>query len=157
MKLANLAAAFDMRPRLLLLAVLFVALSAAQEVSADSLISARGRNEATHHCKCGTRCRGESCCCEPQEARTRRPAAVSTPNADHTDSTQCQMSSAPCGDPGLPDAPSGDPVGNGAALAISERLRLDTIGRLLPISTSCLSPSRRASRLERPPERLILA
>ena len=36
-------------------------------------------------------------------------------------------------------------------------LRLDTIGRLLPFTTLSLLSDRRASRLDRPPERLILA
>jgi hypothetical protein len=36
-------------------------------------------------------------------------------------------------------------------------LRLDTVFSLIPRSTLNLLPHRRASRLDRPPERLILA
>ena len=43
------------------------------------------------------------------------------------------------------------------AVALVGYLRLDTIGRLVPFSTLNLLPDRRASRLDRPPERLIRA
>ena len=59
-------------------------------------------------------------------------------------------------DPGLPGAPSSSPDGKGAALSPLECLRFDAVGSFLMSSPHRLLPSRRASRLDKPPERLIL-
>jgi hypothetical protein len=67
------------------------------------------------------------------------------------------MTSAPCGNSGLPGTPSEGPVTRIAAFAVLEHRRLDAVGTLLPFSTRGLTPVRRASRLDRPPELLILA
>ena len=143
--------------RLLLVTVLLVALISAQEVSAASVSAAPGINAAHHHCQCETRCRGESCCCKSDQSPIRPPAPEPAPKQGRTDASPCQMTSAPCGNSGLPSAPSGRSVGKSAALAISEHPQLDPVGMMLPFSTPCLFPSQRASRLDRPPERLILA
>jgi hypothetical protein len=143
--------------RLLLAAGLLVALIAGHEVSAASVSSARGITAARHDCKCATKCRGESCCCGPHAPHTPLPAPESTPEPDRVVSNPCLMNAAPCRDSGLPSASSDGPVSRCASLPTIGHLRLETVGRPLPFSTQNLLPRRRSSRLDRPPEGLVLA
>jgi hypothetical protein len=155
-RLASSATQIDEPCRFLLAAVVLVALVSGRAVSAESVSSARGIAAAPHQCKCGTRC-GESCCCGPREAQSHPEAPEPIAGPDRAGVSACVLNSAPCGDRGLPSAPSDRPVSKIAALAVLEHLQLDAAGFLLPFSARCLLPSRRASRLDRPPERLIVA
>jgi hypothetical protein len=143
--------------RVLLAALMLFALISAQDVSAASASAAQGIDVEQYHCKCGTHCRGESCCCGPHKPQTRLPAPDPPPKPDRADDSPCVMNSAPCGDSALPGVPAGGPVGKSAAQAMSGRPQLGTVGFLLLFSTPGLFPSRRASRLDRPPERIIVA
>jgi hypothetical protein len=154
---AHCAIQSDRRCRLLSAAFLLAALMSAQDVSAASPTSARSLHRAPHDCKCATKCRGDSCCCGPHEPQTRRPAPEPTPESDRADSSPCIMNSAPCGGSGIPNAPSEGPVSRIAALAMAGHLGLKAVSSLIPFSTLNLLPDRRTSRLDRPPERLILA
>jgi hypothetical protein len=147
----------DRRCRLLWAAFLLAALMLAQEVSAASPTSTRGLNRAPHDCKCATKCRGDSCCCGPHEPQTRRPAPEPTPESNRADGSPCMVNSAPCGGSGIPNAPSEGPVSRIAALAMAGHLRHSAVSSLIPFSTLNLVPDRRTSRLDRPPECLILA
>jgi hypothetical protein len=110
-----------------------------------------------HYCKCATRCQGASCCCGPREARARLLHREPNLNPDRAGDSPCMMNSAPCGDSRLPGTFSEAPVKKTATLAMVEPPRLDTCGNLLSFSTDSLLPTRRTSRLDRPPELLILA
>lgn len=113
--------------------------------------------EHAHHCKCATRCQGASCCCGPNEARARLSYRETNSEPDRTGASPCMTKSAPCGNSGLPSTPSEGPVNRNAALAVLDHPRLDTVGTQMPFSTRGLLPTRRSSRIDRPPELLILA
>jgi hypothetical protein len=133
---------------------LLLALLTTREPVLAASVSSAGEFDAAPHasqCKCATRCRGESCCCGRRAAPSRPPA----PQSGQADTSLC-LSPAPCADPGLPGAPSSSPDGKGAALSPLECLRFDAVGSFLMSSPHRLLPSRRASRLDKPPERLIL-
>ena len=88
-------------------------------VSAAAVIrGARHEVAAQHHCKCGTRCHGESCCCGSHQSPGPATGSPSRPEGSRPMPSPCQMTSAPCGDSGLPTAPSGRPVNKIAALAM---------------------------------------
>ena len=139
-----------------LVLVLATGFSSAQ-ASAVAPAHAFGSKEHAHNCKCATRCQGPSCCCGPREAQTAQSYRESDPGAARIGASPCTMTSAPCGNSGLPGTPSEGPVTRIAALAVLEYRRLDAVGTLLPFCTWGLTPVRRASRLDRPPELLILA
>jgi hypothetical protein len=143
--------------RILLAASLFVALIGAHDGIAASVSSAQGNTAAPHDCKCATKCRGDSCCCGPHKVKTQAPSPEPTDDPDRKLESPCQIKSIPCGDSGLPSASSNGPVSKNASLVKFERLRLATVGSLLPFSTHRLIPDRWASQLDRPPERLPLA
>jgi hypothetical protein len=143
--------------RLLVAASVAIVSLAACDVQAASLSSAREFSGVPHDCKCATKCRGDSCCCGPHKAKTRAPAPEPTDVPDRKLESPCQIKSTPCRDSGLPSASSNGPVSKNASLVKFERLRLATVGSLLPFSTHRLIPDRWASQLDRPPERLPLA
>ncbi len=142
--------------RWFLAAALVVGLISATEASAESVSAVRRIGAAPHQCKCGMNC-GEACCCGTRETQTRAPASAPTSGPDRGFASKCVMNPAPCGHSGLPGARSGSSVGKSLALAVSGRLQLDTAGFPLRSSTLFLLPARRASRLDRPPERLVVA
>ena len=158
MSLGRCRIQIDKPCRLLWAAFLLVTLVSAQNARAASLTSARGLSAATHDCECATKCLGDSCCCGHREHHTRLPAPEPTPQNDRANYSPCLLNSAPCGGSGLPNAPSSDyPVGRIAALVNAGHLVLPTVSSLIQLSTLNFLPDRRASRLNRPPKRLILA
>jgi hypothetical protein len=108
-------------------------------------------------CKCATRCHGALCCCGPREVQTRVSHREPNPTPDRTEAGPCMMKSAPCGNSGLPSTPNQGPVTRNVALAVLEHRRLDAVGTLLSFYACRLLPVRRTSRLDRPPELIILA
>jgi len=146
------------RPRHLLAAAVVLGLGLpalagrAPAASVSPALEAEAEVEAgSHGCKCGPDCHG-SCCCGPHRA----PARPSAPEPGRADPRPC-LDSAPCGDPGLPGAPSPAPGGKGAALPMLVGPRPGGAGSFLPPSSQRPRPSRRASRLDEPPERADLA
>ncbi len=67
------------------------------------------------------------------------------------------VNAAPCGDSGLPSAPSNGPSGKGATPAVRQPLLPMLVGQFVPFSQRCELPEERASRLDEPPERLAVA
>ena len=113
--------------------------------------------EHARHCNCGPKCRQASCCCGRRGTRVRPPTPPPVPESIGADLSPC-MGSAPCEESGLPTAPSSvGPLGKLAALATGGHLLSANAVSLLPVSPLCLLPARRASRLDRPPEHLIVA
>ena len=110
-----------------------------------------------HNCKCASRCQGASCCCGPREGQTRLLHLEPNPEPGRPGAGECMTKSAPCDNSGLPSTPSEGPVNRNAALAVLEHRRHDALGTLLPFSSRNRLPVRRASRLDRPPELLVLA
>jgi hypothetical protein len=143
--------------RLLVAASVAIVSLAARDVQAASLSSAREFSGVPHDCKCATKCRGDSCCCGPHHPQAPAPARVPTKERGPKLGSPCQFNSTPGGDRGIPMAPSGSPVSKSASLVTFANLRLDTACCLLLYSAPSLLPARRASRLDRPPERPDLA
>ncbi len=144
----------DLQRRLPLAIGLLVALVSAPQVWATEITAAPTSEEAAHHCKCGTKCRGKSCCCAPRKraATAAAPAPERSVGRDQAESNPCSVSGAPCSVPGLPtSAPSG-PESKNAAIASLMCLTRLKVGVLLTESTDTGSPLRRASRLDRPPD-----
>jgi hypothetical protein len=119
--------------------------------SSVSVVSSFDAVEHSHHCKCGTRCRGASCCCGPRRAEVRKPRPSPATVPAWSDANPC-LKAAPCGDSGLPSAPSTNHVCKADALAIAGRARRNAEGRLMASSPCCALPPERASRLDDPPE-----
>lgn len=67
------------------------------------------------------------------------------------------MSSAPCGDPGLPGSSTPFLFGKAASLASYNSLVPILVGRFSPDSPFFALPSPRDSRLDEPPERTAVA
>jgi hypothetical protein len=139
--------------------MLLFGLSSGGDASASWFSGSHGFDAEKHadYCQCGPKCRRESCCCGPREMRASRRAdpAPKLPVSDATH-RPC-LSSAPCSDPGLPTASSVGPTGKVAMLALCEHLRSSFLDSLLPPPSSCHLPSKRASRIEEPPEQDALA
>ena len=143
----------------ILAVVLLFGLCQSGATSASSVSSSAGFDAEEHaqHCKCGPKCRQASCCCGPRNTKVRPSNPQPVPEPIRADSSLC-LSSAPCGESGLPPAPSSvGPLGKVAALALRGHLLSADSGSLLPVSPRCLLPARRASRLDKPPEHLTLA
>jgi hypothetical protein len=122
-------------------------------VSASSLAPAPASSaeDDGHHCRCASRCRGASCCCGPRRARVPDGPAIPAAAPETADGSPC-LKAAPCGDPGLPNAPVAAPISKMASLPGCARPVPGTAGRRLPPDVRCVLPSRRASRLDEPPE-----
>ena len=135
-------------------ALLSALLASPGQISAAAVSSTEEPRSASHHCKCGMKCRDGSCCCG-----TRATPAQSTsgePKPAPPDARPC-VDSTPCDDSGLPNAPSSGPDGKGSALAMLAYLELDTSGTFLPSPSRRFLRSRRTSRLDKPPKRSVLA
>lgn len=150
----------DARSRLLMASAMVIALVAARPASAASLSTAQATGVTSHVCKCGTKCRGDSCCCGPRKAQNTLSAPEPVPDLDadadaDADDNPCFVNPAPCGEPGLPGASYEGPVGKCAALACVIESRCETAGALLPFATQDLLPTPLPSRLDRPPEHLV--
>ena len=95
------------RPGLMLAAVFVCVLLHSGSAFGSSVSRGHGFDvdEHSHHCKCGTKCRGSSCCCGPVGTTVRNSASDSVSEGSDADAGPC-LNSAPCGDSGLPSAPS---------------------------------------------------
>ena len=67
------------------------------------------------------------------------------------------MGAAPCGDPGLPNVPSSNPMSKAAELVVGMPLNHGPSCRLSALEPADLAPEPRASRLDDPPESPSLA
>ena len=153
----SLARGFAQSWLLPLAAGLVIALFVCRAGSAASVQSVRGMNSGQHHCKCGTKCRGESCCCGPRSAETQPRVSWSTPGSDRADGNRCQMNSAPCGDSGLPGSPVEGPFSKSAALVALGRVQPDPSCVLMHSLACRLVLTRCANRIERPPKHVVAA
>ena len=102
-----------------------------------------------HLCKCRTKCRGTSCCCNHGQAPglpVPRPS-----DGLGLDASPC-LKAAPCGESGLPTGSPRPHVGKAAALAMGGPPGPESPRGFLPAPSSCVLPARRASRLDEPPE-----
>jgi len=139
--------------------VLFLGLGWTGAASASLRSPSASFNAEDHarHCNCGPKCRQASCCCGRPGTRVRPPAPPPVPGPIGADPSPC-MGSAPCEESGLPTAPSSvGPLGKLAALAMGGHLLSANAVGLRLVSPPCLLPTRRASRLDRPPKHLIVA
>lgn len=120
------------------------------------------RGDLPHSCKCGSRCRGATCCCAPEEPKQSAPPIevpekVSPPeSAEDVDVEGPCFAMDPCGDPAV--AP-GAYEGLTKTVALIWRLRSPhgEGGRRLVPSRCLRLPARFASRLERPPRAIAPA
>jgi hypothetical protein len=149
----------DWLARWLLPALVLLFASGFQSAPGSTVAPAHAFDAEEHgrDCKCATRCQGASCCCGPRAGQTKLSYREPNPEPDGIGGSPCMMKPTPCGDSGLPSTPTEGPVNRNAALDALECRRLDTVGTLLPFSNCSLVPVRRVSRLDRPPELLILA
>ncbi|WP_422929713.1 hypothetical protein [Singulisphaera sp. PoT] len=67
------------------------------------------------------------------------------------------MGAAPCGDPGLPNVPSSNPMSKAAELVVGIALGSDASCRLPAVDPADLAPEPLASRLDDPPDSPSLA
>lgn len=148
----------DRPARWLLPAVVLVFGLGWQVAAASSVSPARAFDgeEHAHHCKCGPRCRGASCCCGPRESKVKETSPPPAAEPVRADGGPC-LNSTPCSDPVLPSAPSAGPIGKVATLAMCGYLVPVAAWRFLPPSPRRFLPARRASRLDDPPESPPLA
>jgi hypothetical protein len=121
----------------------------ASEFSASSA-SSQARDHA-EICKCGNKCRGGSCCCGHQQESNPTRVRPLDGESIAVGASPC-MTSAPCGESGLPSAPYSGAFGEAAATAMCGFQLQEPAGRFLPPSPRCVIPDRRASRLDKPPE-----
>ncbi len=158
MRSANRSIPIHALCRWTLLAVVLAALVSVQGVTASSVLSAGEIDGVRHNCKCGASCRGESCCCGPRQSQIRQPAPPVPPaELDGAHASPCQLNSAPCGDSGVPTAPSGGVVTKSAVSIAVGCPRLDADGVPFTDKAQSLLPARLASRHDRPPRILDLA
>jgi hypothetical protein len=144
--------------RLLLTVVVVFAFSG--EIHAATLSNTDSFDAAEHvkACKCGSKCRGASCCCGSRKSKPApNPKAEVAPKSPlDFDQNPC-LNSSPCRDPILPTSA---PVGSSSKIAALGSLEPPParVGRrMLAIPSSPLSSDRRASRLDRPPKASSLA
>ena len=142
---------------LTLAAVLIVglALGDASFASSVSLSSGVDVDEHAKQCDCGPKCRQASCC-GPRKTKVR--PSTSSPSAEplRANSSLC-LNSAPCGDSGLPSAPSTSPLTKSATLSMIGHILPRESESLLLTSSRCILPARRASRLDEPPDETAIA
>ncbi len=138
----------------LLLGLVLMLVSGGEGACAESVSSASWDAEShAHVCKCGSRCRGASCCCgrhSTSRQRSTESVTVSSPDVRELASGPC-LGEAPCGDPGLPGSTASVATGRTAALSLSAAYRPSTATVLLAPPTSCRRHPRSSSRIDRPP------
>lgn len=128
---------------------------------AASIASSSGHGAEAHarYCSCGSGCRQSACCCGSKTARPQPNSALplSLLGPTDLDASPC-LNSDTCHDSGLPVPPeSTEPVGKPAAVAGDHRSRFANAGLSVSRRSRCALPPGRASRLDRPPERLFPA
>ncbi len=140
------------RPGLMLAAVFVCVLLHSGSAFGSSVSRGHGFDvdEHSQHCKCRTKCRGSSCCCGPVGTTVRNSASDSVSEGSDADAGPC-LNSAPCGDSGLPSAPSFNQHAKIATLSMTRREHPETCERFIAISSSCTLPARRACRIDKPP------
>ena len=98
-----------------------------EAVSAASVAALTSREVDDHsqYCKC-RHCSKDSCCCGSRKAKPKDsgPFGVSAHESPSTVSGPC-LSSAPCGEPGLPNASSS--FASGEAASLSRRLHVPRV------------------------------
>ena len=126
----------------------------AHAVSAGSVSStpfdARAHAEI---CKCGARCRQESCCCgRVTRARGERREAspIEMPVHSTASSAPC-LDQGPCGGSGIPPVSGSRLHEKDNALAPDVSRNAMVMSGFLPMLMSCGRPRRRPSRIQRPP------
>ena len=112
-------------------------------------------DEHFQYCRCRN-CGGSSCCCGPRRAKAVAPR-VATNTERAKPGYGPSLSSAPCDEAGLPDAPIPGPSCKVAAASTHPHRFSPAAGRPVPPVVRCILPSRRASRLDEPPERPAFA
>ena len=143
-------------PRRTLAALVAVALWLAVGVNApgSTVGAVPVKPAAGHKCKCGMACRGASCCCAsdaPAPARKAEPSGRPARPSARPDGP-C-VGSAPCGGEGLPGPPSGRTAWKPAAV-LRASVVAPTVSQAFAADPSTTPlPSRRASRLDDPPDR----
>jgi hypothetical protein len=140
------------RPRLLPVVVLVLVCALVGETHGSN-VSGSALFDAESHakdCKCGSKCRGASCCCGSPRTTPKPSLKVAIPNQADLAKNPC-LNSAPCGDPIAPrSAPLGSYFKVAALVSIEGSPPRDG-GQPLVVPTSSLSTDRRANRLDRPP------
>ncbi len=156
LRTANRILQCDRRLRWPMAIVLFGALISVQRSAASEIDSAEVGQNTAHHCKCGTRCRGASCCCGPRKRPAATEAPVQKAAGSRSDglatSSPCSVGSAPCGDSGLPSSTVSGPETKNASITTSVDLVLPAAGILRASDYRMTAPPRRPSRLDRPPD-----
>ena len=147
----------DRNARRLLLSVAVIVAVGHEGVAASTVSSAAGSmaEEQEHHCQCGPRCRGKSCCCLPRVAKSKSKAKPSvTPKPavrDQPYSGPC-MDTAPCGDPAYPSTLVSGPSGKAATLSALGCINVDRTGLPLLLTDHRVLPDGCPSRIDEPPE-----
>ncbi len=141
------------RLRILPAVALIVACAWVGPANASSVTSSLDDEAHAKACKCGTKCRGASCCCGSPKTRPKAPAR---PLAD-PGSNPCQFSQAPCSDPIAPVAAPVGSVGKVATLGSPGGFTLGDEGQPLVVPAFVFSTDRRQTRLDRPPRFVAFA
>ena len=135
-------------------AVLVLACLLAGEAGASSVSGVASFDAASHarDCRCGPKCRGDSCCCgSPKPVSSPKPTgSPKDPSRKAVSESPC-LNPAPCHDPLLPPS---TPVSSSEKAEASRSFDPppSRVGRRMAPSRSSRLPSdRRASRLDRPP------
>jgi hypothetical protein len=139
--------------RLLPTVVLVVGILGSQgAVSAASVVAKTSPKVDDHarFCKCSS-CSKDSCCCGPRKVGATSSPQPWDPRSPSASSVPC-LNSAPCGVPLLPGASIAGPSANSASLCTRFCLLPVATGRQFSPCLVCILPSRRASRVDEPPE-----
>jgi hypothetical protein len=126
----------------------------AASVSAGGGTPARG---SAHHCKCGTKCRGASCCCD-SHGDAAHPAEDLSPQAEIPSEPASSaplgpcLNALPCGDPGVPLASPVESVVKTAALGRAVAFDSTDAGAALPCESAPSRPRQFGERIDEPPE-----
>ena len=158
-RLLDCSRADEIAHRLLPVAVFVLGLGWRGDVPASTIspttAAAFEADEHTQYCKCRN-CGGPSCCCGPRPAKAAAPRVATKTEPVRPGYGSC-LSAAPCDEAGLPDAPVRGPSGKVAAASTHPHRFSLAAGRPVPPEGRCILPSRRASRLDEPPELPTLA
>ena len=138
--------------------VLLLGLAWCDASLASSVASSWNFDTAEHaqHCGCGPKCRQTSCCCGPRTKKASPPVPKTGQLPLQVNASLC-MSSAPCGDPGLPSSSTISSIGKTATLTLAGHILPLASERHIPSFSRCIFPARRASRLDEPPEGTAIA